>query len=84
MTQPPGMRTGDHRQSALSNSVRIVIGEVLDIQSTTRNEGDTTICFTEGVHTYFQISDVANVQLVGLRLRRLDKRKPIVSSRRRD
>jgi D-hexose-6-phosphate mutarotase len=66
MALPRDMRTGDHRHPGLCNSVRIVIGEDLDIQSTTRNESNATLNVTEGLHTYFQVSDVANARVTGL------------------
>lgn len=66
MTLPPIMQTGEYRCPGLCNPVRLVIGEVLDIQSTSRNDSGAELSVTEGFHTYFQISDVANAEVTGL------------------
>ena len=66
MTLPPLIQTGEYRYPGLCNSVRIVTGEVLDIESTSRNDSDADLSPTEGFHTYFQISDVANAEVTGL------------------
>lgn len=66
MTLPPVTRTGEYRYPGLCNSVRIIIGDVLDIQSTSRNDSSVDLTLSEGFHTYFQISDVANAVVTGL------------------
>lgn len=42
------------------------IGETLDIALTTENKSSHEILFTEGLHTYFYVSDVDNVRVHGL------------------
>jgi D-hexose-6-phosphate mutarotase len=66
MSLPPEARSGEHRHSGLGHTVRLVIGDVLEIDSTTRNDSNETLRVTEGLHTYFQISDVAEAQVSGL------------------
>jgi D-hexose-6-phosphate mutarotase len=47
-------------------SARIRIGEELEISLTTTNNSDREIRFTEGLHTYFHVSDIENVRVLGL------------------
>ncbi len=49
---------------ALSASIRI--GEKLEVTLTTTNNSDREIRFTEGLHTYFQVSDIEHVRVLGL------------------
>ncbi|MDO8693502.1 MAG: D-hexose-6-phosphate mutarotase [Sheuella sp.] len=49
-----------------SLSVRISIGEVLSIDLTTTNIGSDVLKFTEALHAYFYVSDVAQVEINGL------------------
>lgn len=47
-------------------SVRIMVGDSLEIALTTTNEGDRDIVFSEGLHTYFQVGNIADTQVFGL------------------
>lgn len=47
-------------------TVCITVGTELSIELTTTNLGDQDIVFTEGLHTYFKISDVRNIRVMGL------------------
>ncbi len=47
-------------------AIKISIGEVLSIDLTTTNTGKQIIQITEALHTYFNISDIAQVQIQGL------------------
>ena len=47
-------------------SIRISIGDVLSIALTTTNVGKQDIFITEALHTYLNVSDVANVRVDGL------------------
>lgn len=52
----------------------ITVGRSLGIELTTRNEGGETVELTEALHTYFQVGDVRQVDVVGLdRCEYLDK-----------
>jgi D-hexose-6-phosphate mutarotase len=42
------------------------VGATLKIALITRNLGEVDFTFTEALHTYFQVSDVANIQVDGL------------------
>jgi D-hexose-6-phosphate mutarotase len=66
MSLPREAQSGEHRHPGLGHTVRLAIGDVLDIDSTTRNDSPEALRVTEGLHTYFQISDVANTQVSGL------------------
>lgn len=47
-------------------SIKITIGEMLKVVLTTSNQSDREIVLTEGLHTYFQVSDIAKVRVSGL------------------
>jgi D-hexose-6-phosphate mutarotase len=44
----------------------LIIGETLRMHLTTTNTGDAPFEITEALHTYFQVSDVAQVKVLGL------------------
>ncbi|MBE0440195.1 MAG: D-hexose-6-phosphate mutarotase [Gammaproteobacteria bacterium] len=46
--------------------VELVIGKKLRLNSTTRNNGNKPFSFTQALHTYFNISDIENVDVTGL------------------
>lgn len=54
------------RIAYLHLSVRIVIGTTLEVELTTHNKSASPISITEGLHTYFNVSDVGNVFVQGL------------------
>lgn len=55
-------------------SLRMVIGDTLQLALQTRNTGNESIIITEALHTYFQISDIHRVSVTGLStLKYLDK-----------
>lgn len=60
----------DLSRSHWSHSVRltatITVGSSLTIQLTTMNESDQQISLSEGLHTYFQIGDIADIRIHGL------------------
>lgn len=51
---------------AISLQLKIVIGVILEVALTTTNGGSKEISFTEGFHTYFKISDIVNIRILGL------------------
>lgn len=46
--------------------IQITVGETLKVVLTTSNQSDREIVLTEGLHTYFQVSDIAKVRVLGL------------------
>ena len=46
---------------------KITIWDVLGIELTTQNEELKEIEFTEGLHTYFRVSDLVNVKISGFK-----------------
>jgi glucose-6-phosphate 1-epimerase len=46
--------------------LRVTIGDTLEIVLMTMNESKHEITFTEGLHTYFHISDIENIRVQGL------------------
>jgi glucose-6-phosphate 1-epimerase len=44
----------------------VTIGESLDLALTTTNKGDKPFNYEEALHSYFTVSDVRNIQLLGL------------------
>lgn len=52
--------------ATVSLSARIGIGEKLEVTLTTTNNSDREIRLTEGLHTYFQVSDIEHVRVLGL------------------
>lgn len=55
-----------HWSNMVQLSVRITVGEALEVALTTTNESNQEIVLTEGLHTYFQISDIVNIRVLGL------------------
>ena len=47
-------------------TLKLTIGDTLEIVLTTLNESEHEVTFTEGLHTYFQISDITNIRVLGL------------------
>jgi D-hexose-6-phosphate mutarotase len=47
-------------------TLKVTIGDTLEIVLTTLNESENEVTFTDGLHTYFQISDIANIRVLGL------------------
>ncbi len=45
---------------------RIAVGRELDLELTMKNTGASDLRFEEALHTYFNVSEVANVAVVGL------------------
>lgn len=52
--------------ASVTLSVRIRIGEKLEVTLTTTNNSDREIRLTEGLHTYFHVSDIENIRVLGL------------------
>jgi D-hexose-6-phosphate mutarotase len=50
----------------VSLSLQIRVGAALELALTTTNEGDSETVLSEGLHTYFQVSDVSNIRIHGL------------------
>jgi glucose-6-phosphate 1-epimerase len=44
----------------------VTVGESLTVELVTRNLGDAPLTLTQAFHTYFQIGDITQVQVVGL------------------
>lgn len=55
-----------HWDAEVRLTLKITVGDTLEVALTTVNDCDHEITFTEGLHTYFQISDIANIRVVGL------------------
>jgi glucose-6-phosphate 1-epimerase len=51
---------------SVSLSVHYRIGEALEVSLLTENNTEHAIRYTEGLHTYFHVSDVENVRVLGL------------------
>ena len=49
----------------MSRAARFRIGKTLEVSLITENITEHEISFTEGLHTYFQVSDVESVQVLG-------------------
>jgi len=47
-------------------TLRISVGDTLDMALTTRNASAEALPLSEALHTYFQVADVAQVELLGL------------------
>ncbi|HBI83437.1 MAG TPA: D-hexose-6-phosphate mutarotase [Alcaligenaceae bacterium] len=47
-------------------SVRYLIGSSLSIELSARNSGQNSISITEALHTYFKISDIGEIEILGL------------------
>jgi glucose-6-phosphate 1-epimerase len=63
---PTEAQTGENRCLGLGQTVRFTIGKMLDIELTTRNESAEALTVTDGLHTYFLISDVTKAFVTGL------------------
>jgi D-hexose-6-phosphate mutarotase len=55
-----------HWQAEVHLELKIKVGDTLEISLTTVNKSDHEVTITEGLHTYFQISDIANIRVLGL------------------
>jgi glucose-6-phosphate 1-epimerase len=55
-----------HWLHSVGLSVTITVGSMLTIELTTTNNSDQEISLTEGLHTYFQIGDIADIRIHGL------------------
>ncbi len=44
----------------------ITVGEALELELATRNAGSAPVTIGEALHTYFQVGDIAQVQVLGL------------------
>jgi glucose-6-phosphate 1-epimerase len=47
-------------------SIEITVGDSLRVALVTRNTGDAAITISQALHTYFNVGDIARVQVVGL------------------
>lgn len=45
---------------------RITVGDTLEIELVTQNNGDTAVTITEALHTYFAVGDINRVKVYGL------------------
>ena len=50
----------------VSLELKVIIGSTLNVELTTHNKGMQEIEFTEGLHTYFHVRDISNVEILGL------------------
>jgi D-hexose-6-phosphate mutarotase len=55
-----------HWQAEVHLELKITVGDTLVIALTTVNKSEHEVTFTEGLHTYFQISDIGNIRVLGL------------------
>lgn len=55
-----------HWPYSVSLTASITVGRTLTIELTTINKSDQEITLSEGLHTYFQIGDIAQVSIHGL------------------
>jgi len=55
-----------HWPHSVHLSATIIVGGSLAIELTTTNNSDHEITLSEGLHTYFQISDIADIHIHGL------------------
>ena len=55
-----------HWHAEVRLELKITVGDTFELSLTTVNESDHEITFTEGLHTYFQISDIGNIRVLGL------------------
>jgi D-hexose-6-phosphate mutarotase len=55
-----------HGPDGVRLSIHITVGETLKMALTTSNQSDREIVLTEGLQTYFQISDIAKISVLGL------------------
>ena len=53
-------------QNSVRLELKITIGRKLEIALKTINESEQEFILTEGLHTYFQISDIADIRVLGL------------------
>ena len=52
--------------NAVHIELKVTVGITLEVALTTTNLSDQVFSFTEGLHTYFQISDISNISVLGL------------------
>ena len=55
-----------HWQAEVYLELKIAVGDTLEISLTTVNKSEHEVTFTEGLHTYFKISDIDNIRVLGL------------------
>lgn len=55
-----------HFPPSVRLNAQITVGRELTVELTTTNEGKQDIVLTEGLHTYFKVSDVSAIQVLGL------------------
>ena len=61
-------------------SLELTIGDSLTLNLVTRNTGDQVFSITEALHTYFNVGDVSQAQIVGLeKSEYIDKEEEFVS-----
>lgn len=66
MSLPRSAQSGSNWIADVYLTVRVVIGGTLEMELTTHNKSASPISITEGLHTYFNVSDVGNVFVRGL------------------
>jgi glucose-6-phosphate 1-epimerase len=62
---PAKLRPSDWPASIILSAC-IRIGEKLEVTLTTTNKSDLALRLTEGLHTYFQVSEIEHVRVLGL------------------
>jgi D-hexose-6-phosphate mutarotase len=55
-----------HFPRSVGLAVQITVGSDLTVELTTTNESNQDIVLTEGLHTYFKVSDVSAIEVQGL------------------
>jgi glucose-6-phosphate 1-epimerase len=56
----------DHGLEAVHLSIRMTVGATLEVALTTVNNSDLPVVISEGLHTYFKVSDITNISVLGL------------------
>jgi glucose-6-phosphate 1-epimerase len=54
-----------HFPRSVRLAVQITVGEELTVELTTSNESNQDIVLTEGLHTYFKVGDISDIQVLG-------------------
>ena len=55
-----------HWHTNVRLTLRVTIGDTLEIALKTLNESEHEVTFTKGLHTYFQVSYIDNILILGL------------------
>lgn len=62
----PADAGGSRSYPGLHLAVRIIVGSTLTVEATATNRGSKPVTYTEGMHTYLRIGDIARIRVLGL------------------